>query len=201
MKHMTRFSLALVTAAVLSGCGFDRSDAVDAATAIEDTTAGDDPYVVDPNMPSQHSTSTPLTMPMWDTLPEPGEDGHRYLDWEHLMPRNFDFTASLSNLDDAPVVEELDGERVRIPGYVIPLDTDLDRVYRFLLVPYVGACVHVPPPPSNQLIYAQMEEGMESAQLWEAVFVYGTLSAEKAVTEWGNTGYVLEVERWEPYTW
>ena len=107
----------------------------------------------------------------------------------------------MSNLDDAPVVEELNGELIRIPGYVLPLDTDMERVYRFLIVPYVGACVHVPPPPSNQLIYAQSEDGMESAELWEAVFIYGTLTAQSNDTEWGTTGYVLDVDRWEPYVW
>ena len=50
------------------------------------------------------------------------------------------------------VVEELDGQTVRIPGYLLPLELIGDRVNEFLLVPYVGACIHVPPPPLNQIV-------------------------------------------------
>ncbi|TNF13447.1 MAG: DUF3299 domain-containing protein, partial [Pseudomonadales bacterium] len=50
----------------------------------------------------------------------------------------------------APVVKELNGQKVKLPGYIVPLDvTDEGRVVEFLLVPYFGACIHVPPPPSN----------------------------------------------------
>ena len=47
----------------------------------------------------------------------------------------------------APVVAELNGKRVKIGGYVVPLDFDATKVTEFLLVPFVGACIHVPPPP------------------------------------------------------
>ena len=199
---MKKTCFTAVLAVLLAGCGVDRSDAVDAAVATaEPEDQAVTPYV-DSDLPPEHSTTAPmLTMPMWETLPEPSEDGYRHLEWEHLMPPNFAATLDMSNLDDAPVVEELNGELIRIPGYVLPLDTDMERVYRFLIVPYVGACVHVPPPPSNQLIYAQSEDGMESAELWEAVFIYGTLTAQSNDTEWGTTGYVLDVDRWEPYVW
>ena len=209
-------TLAL-TGAVVAGCGAEPP----ATGAVNDT-----PIVLDTSPPPNHdivialSESTEsvvidptadntgtqdgqlgLTMPLWDALPEPESDGFRYIEWIHLMPPDFSFTAAMSNLDDAPVVDDLNGEKVRIPGYVLPLDAEMDRVYRFLIVPYVGACIHVPPPPSNQIIYAQSEDGMESAQLWDAVYIYGTLTTQHTGTEWGNSSYVLEVDRWEPYTW
>jgi hypothetical protein len=54
----------------------------------------------------------------------------------------------LAEWDRAPVVEEFDGQLVRIPGFVVPLESDGKTISEFLLVPYFGACVHVPPPPS-----------------------------------------------------
>ena len=61
------------------------------------------------------------------------------------------------------VVTELDGKRVRIGGYVVPLDFEATTVKEFLLVPFVGACIHVPPPPANQIIYVKAEKGFEVA--------------------------------------
>lgn len=57
-------------------------------------------------------------------------------------------------LDNAPVVEELDGQQVSIPGYVVPIEffSGTRRIKTFLLVPFQGACIHVPPPASNQIV-------------------------------------------------
>ena len=54
------------------------------------------------------------------------------------------------------IVEELNGQRVRIPGYLLPLEVSATKVTEFLLVPYIGACIHVPPPPPNQIIYVKI---------------------------------------------
>ena len=52
--------------------------------------------------------------------------------------------------DQSALVSDYDGKRVRIPGYIVPIGFDGVGVKEFLLVPYVGACIHVPPPPPNQ---------------------------------------------------
>ncbi|OHC44405.1 MAG: hypothetical protein A3J25_09630, partial [Pseudomonadales bacterium RIFCSPLOWO2_02_FULL_63_210] len=66
--------------------------------------------------------------------------------------------ASQQQSPAAPVVKELDGQAVKLPGYIVPLDvTDEGRVTEFLLVPYFGACIHVPPPPSNQIVHVTTE--------------------------------------------
>ena len=59
------------------------------------------------------------------------------------------------------VVAELNGKRVRIGGYVVPLDFEATSIKEFLLVPFVGACIHVPPPPANQIVYVKSEKGFE----------------------------------------
>ena len=59
--------------------------------------------------------------------------------------------------------QSLDGKRVHIGGYVVPLDFEATTVKEFLLVPFVGACIHVPPPPANQIVYVKVEQGLRRA--------------------------------------
>lgn len=74
------------------------------------------------------------------------------------------------------VKQSLDGESVRLPGYVLPLEVSAGQVREFLLVPFVGACIHVPPPPSNQMVFVRPDKPFASEGLYEAVTVQGRLS-------------------------
>jgi hypothetical protein len=56
-------------------------------------------------------------------------------------------------------LEDLSGQTVRVPGFVVPLEDNYDSVSEFLLVPDPGSCVHVPPPPPNQMVYVKMKSG------------------------------------------
>ena len=94
----------------------------------------------------------------------------------------------------APVVEALDGQRVRIGGYVVPLDFDATKVKEFLLVPFVGACIHVPPPPANQIVYVRSEAGFDVKGSFDPVWVTGRLNATQTFTGLAETGYSLEAE-------
>ena len=67
-------------------------------------------------------------------------------------------------LDLAPVNKELQGKIIRLPGFVIPIEHDGDKISEFLLVPYHGACIHVPAPPSNQIIYVRVPGGTTAAR-------------------------------------
>lgn len=93
---------------------------------------------------------------------------------------------------DAPVVEELDGQRVKLPGYVVQLEGDDRRVTEFLLVPYFGACIHVPPPPPNQIIHVTFPEGVPYATTYDAVWVSGTMKVEHKDADLALVGYQLE---------
>lgn len=73
----------------------------------------------------------------------------------------------------------LNNHRVRIPGYLLPLDMSNDKVTEFLLVPTVGACIHVPPPPANQMVYVQFPKGFEADGLYPPVWVEGLMSVGK----------------------
>jgi len=97
----------------------------------------------------------------------------------------------------APVVRELDGKRVHIGGYIVPLDFDATRITEFLLVPFVGACIHVPPPPANQIIYVKAEQGIDVRGSFDPVWVTGQLSVAPMFTGLAETGYTLKAEKVE----
>ena len=97
----------------------------------------------------------------------------------------------------APVVPSLDGKRVHIGGYVVPLDFDATRVKEFLLVPFVGACIHVPPPPANQIVYVKTEQGLDVQGTFDPVWVTGTLKVTPAFTGLAEAGYSLTADKVE----
>jgi hypothetical protein len=107
------------------------------------------------------------------------------------------------------VVEELNGKRVRLPGYLLPLEVTGTQVTEFFLVPYVGACIHVPPPPPNQIVHVKLvgNESYQSKKLFEPVWVTGVISATSTVKELYlvdgsadiSTGYSMKANRVEPY--
>ena len=101
----------------------------------------------------------------------------------------------------APVVDQLDGQRVRIPAYITPLDYDgQTSLKEFLLVPYVGACIHTPPPPANQIVHALSDEAVDNPGMYEPVWAIGTIRTESIKSVLAESGYSLEVETVLPYT-
>ncbi len=146
------------------------------------------------------------------------DEEYREVGWEDLMPADwepppFQYPVyefgdeeedELTNgiapgfvIEDAPVVEELNQQKLKIPGYVIPIEYDDVSVSEFLLVPYLGACIHVPPPPTNQMVYVRLKEPMSSGSawspmLWDPVWVSGLLKTEKMVTEYTPVSYSMD---------
>ncbi len=92
------------------------------------------------------------------------------------------------------VVQALDGKRVKLGGYVVPLDFDATSVKEFLLVPFVGACIHVPPPPPNQLVYVKSETGFDVKGSFDPVWVTGRMQTKVAFTGLAEAGYSLDAE-------
>ncbi len=75
------------------------------------------------------------------------------------------------------VVEELDGSSIKMAGYVLPLEYSGLNVTEFLLVPWVGACIHTPPPPPNQIVHVLLDEknAFKSNSMYEPVWVTGEI--------------------------
>ena len=105
------------------------------------------------------------------------------------------------------VVEELNGKNIRMPGYVLPVEFDGQKVTEFFLVPYVGACIHVPPPPPNQMVYVNSDVGIETKGLFDPVWVEGTISTTGKTNPWTafdgvldiTAGYTMQADGVEPY--
>jgi hypothetical protein len=98
------------------------------------------------------------------------------------------------------VIPGLNGKRVRIGGYVVPLDFESTSVKEFLLVPFVGACIHVPPPPANQIVYVKSAKGFEIGGTFDPVTVTGVIKTETAFTGLADAGYSLDAESVEART-
>ncbi len=101
----------------------------------------------------------------------------------------------------APVVDELDGKRIKLAAYITPLEFDgQTKMSEFLLVPYVGACMHTPPPPANQVVHAQLQESMEFKSIYDPVWAIGTIRTETVKSDLAESGYKLEIEEVLPYS-
>jgi uncharacterized protein len=106
----------------------------------------------------------------------------------------------LEALRSEEVVEAWLREPVRIPGFVVPLEfDDRQRVTEFFLVPYFGACIHLPPPPPNQMIHVRLPEGIPLPRLEDAVWIEGMLGASVTAHEIGTSAYALDGHSVQPY--
>ena len=104
-----------------------------------------------------------------------------------------------ADTDTSAVRADLDGKRVRLPGYMTPLNFEDAEVGEFLLVPYVGACVHVPPPPANQIVYVEVEGTVPVLEMWEPFLAVGTLRTNARSTELAEVGYTMQLQHIEIY--
>lgn len=148
--------------------------------------------------------------------------GFQEISWDDLMPKDWDPMAAFKGLDlgklqdsdpraiealakaraewdKAPVEPGLNGRRVRLPGFVVPLERQGDLVSEFLLVPYFGACVHVPPPPSNQVVHVVLKQPVKGMRSMETFWVNGTLTLQGGDSGLGIYAYRIAAERVEPY--
>jgi hypothetical protein len=147
------------------------------------------------------------------------------INWDDLMPKNWDPMRELKSLKldqltdadpramealekvraswaNAPVVPEVDGKRGRIAGYIVPLEKTREGLKEFLLVPYYGACIHVPPPPPNQVIHVTLSKPRKNFQTMDALWVTGTLKVQRMETGMGSAGYRMfadSLSSWKPH--
>ena len=132
----------------------------------------------------------------------------REMDWTELMPPE-----DLHLLENMPPIEhegdqppllpdeimtgrvrpELDNTPIRIPGFVVPLEIEgNETITEFFLVPYFGACIHVPPPPPNQMIHIRYTEGFTPEALYDPFWVKGVLRTQSVSHEVGDASYAME---------
>ena len=136
----------------------------------------------------------------WDDLIPPGVPYSEIIAEGEMDERN-DTWRPIFDSNATKLNPTLDGAYIKMPGFIIPLDVSTDGVTSFVLVPYVGACLHVPPPPPNQLVFVTAQTPWPSDDLWEAVWVTGLMQHDIQSTEVAQTGYALRADAMEVYVW
>ncbi|MFT3717585.1 DUF3299 domain-containing protein [Pseudorhodoferax sp.] len=147
--------------------------------------------------------------------------GFREITWDELVPAGWDPMKDLGELpaglqdsdprakalmdklreiwDNAPTVPAMNGIDAKLPGYLVPLEEGKQGIREFLLVPYFGACIHTPPPPSNQILLGRAAKPFTGLRTMDAVWAYGRLEIERAPSSMGVAGYTMRVARVEKY--
>ena len=98
------------------------------------------------------------------------------------------------------VVADLNKQSIRIPGFIVPLEFGDDQVItQFFLVPYFGACIHVPPPPPNQIILVNYPKGLKVDVLYEPFWIYGILKTTLTENTIATSAYSIEMSKYEVY--
>jgi hypothetical protein len=126
------------------------------------------------------------------------------LSWEDLMPPGkeaplplFGHPGTYFDLDEVAqpgtfeVNDTILGQEVELSGFAVPLELVGGRVSRFLLVPYFGACIHLPPPPPNQIVDVTLAEPVRLRSLDEPVTARGFLRSDKVETDLAGAAYVI----------
>jgi uncharacterized protein len=98
-----------------------------------------------------------------------------------------------------PELKMLDGKIVRIPGFMVPLEDNMKSVVEFLLVPSPQACIHVPPPPPNQMILVNMGKESHTEVAGGPIWVYGEFRLTTKKTIYGESSFELIGKKIEPY--
>lgn len=99
------------------------------------------------------------------------------------------------------VVPEMDGKAIRIPGFIVPFEfDDNQKVTQFFLVPFFGACIHVPPPPPNQVIHVTSPEGIKAKELYNPFWISGVVKTVYTANELASATYSMELQYIEMYT-
>ncbi len=103
-------------------------------------------------------------------------------------------------LNNDRVRADLNGATVKLAGFIVPLQNGSDgRVTEFFLVPYYGACIHVPPPPPNQIVLVRYPKGFAMRDLFTPVWIEGKLHTEKVSNDLANASYTFSADRVVPY--
>lgn len=142
----------------------------------------------------------------WDALTPPGWNAMKGFDSAELRamddadPRAAALLKQMRQAwDKAPVNLAIVGQPVRIAGYVVPLEESADGLTEFLLVPTYGACIHTPPPPSNQIIHV-VPRAAAKVKSMDVVWISGVLTYLRNDSTMGTSSWRLEAVTVQPYS-
>lgn len=130
------------------------------------------------------SAVTPSASVVPTAAVSPVKDNVNVVTWEMMEALNYE----TGEMPDS--LKALHNHQVEVTGFIVPLEMDeyIDSVKEFLLVPDPLACIHVPPPPPNQLIYVEMNKEIPLDMDYRGVAVTGILFISESN---GTFGYKL----------
>ncbi|WP_461534903.1 DUF3299 domain-containing protein [Spongorhabdus nitratireducens] len=150
-------------------------------------------------------TSEPIAKPSasrtigWDELMPPVDEAvvARYKSGAMTMEDVEDYMERLGQT----AVQQLDAVKVRLPGYLVPLNIDAKQMAtELLLVPSAGACIHVPPPPPNQTVFVRMAEGIKVTEAgYTPYWIEGVMTVNRNETKYTDSLYEIKVTKLEEY--
>jgi len=104
-------------------------------------------------------------------------------------------------LTSARVIDVVNNAAIKLPAYIVPLEFDDDqKVTQFFLVPYFGACLHLPPPPPNQTIFVNYPQGLKLESLYDAYWISGILKISTVESDIATAAYTIDMQYYELYT-
>ena len=104
-------------------------------------------------------------------------------------------------LSSTRVIEAMDGQAIRIAGFIVPLEFDDEQtITQFFLVPFFGACIHVPPPPPNQIIFVNYPQGLKQDSLYDPFWISGVLNTSLVENDMAMAAYSMQMQSYEVYT-
>lgn len=154
-----------------------------------------------PSQPKEFSDKGFIEM-SWDGLIAPGYDPETIMKKYEPLIDKIDhgsddalvlYQKMEAEFSNAPANKALAGNNISIPGFIAPLEFVDGLITEFLLVPYFGACIHAPPPPSNQTLYVKVAKGSEirNEDSYDPIWVSGQLAIESASTDLGSASYKI----------
>ncbi len=136
----------------------------------------------------------------WSDLIPEGDGGTLLQSMRELgVVQHGQLTTGFEQPEARAVTEAYNGKTIRLPGYIVPLDFQSTGITTFILAPFVGACIHVPPPPANQLVLVTTETPYEYEGLFDPVTVTGRFGTTVTGTELAEIGYELTADLVERY--
>jgi hypothetical protein len=223
---MHRLPLVLSFCCLLLACNQPDSSQTDNVSV--STTAITPQALIDPTPRGDESVpSEPPTLPTISSASGDSDPAYREITWDDLMPEDYRPETILmkymqqleqfedddpkamevygqiqAELENAPINHKLNGHKIKLPGFIAPLENSDGKVAEFLLVPYFGACIHVPPPPINQTVLVMTGESDRIAvdNIYDPIWVKGEISTEGKSTDIGEAGYRIVNARVEEYT-
>jgi hypothetical protein len=148
-----------------------------------------------------------------DLLGLPDENGFADLDWSKMVPPE-DFKAlgnappvlhvgnqRMKQIGTLHTVSALNGVKVRLAGYVVPLESDgAGNMVEFFFVPFYGACIHVPPPPPNMLVHVRLSHGIPTPSLYDPLTLKGVLRTQATENALAASAYGMDDGTLETYS-